>query len=90
MDSYMAGDLLRWRKTCAYPQDSDWVFASPTMKGKQLYWPDNLMKRYIKPAAKKAGIHKNVGWQTSAIPSALGLPHRGNRRQASRSQRKGS
>jgi len=64
MDSYMAEDLLRWRKTCAYPMESDWVFASPTMKGKQPYWPDNLMKRYIKPAAKKAGIHKNIGWHT--------------------------
>lgn len=42
----------------------DWVFASPTMKGEQPYWPDNLMKRYIKPAAKKAGINKNIGWHT--------------------------
>ena len=64
MDGYMAEDLLRWRKTCAYPLDSDWVFASPTMKGKQPYWPDNLLKRYIKPAAKKAGINKNIGWHT--------------------------
>src|SRR5271156_3428307 len=32
MDGYMAEDLLRWRKTCAYPLDGDWVFASPTMK----------------------------------------------------------
>jgi integrase len=64
MDGYMAEDLLRWRKTCAYPMDNDWVFASPTMKGKQPYWPDNLMKRYIKPAAKEAGIHKKIGWHT--------------------------
>jgi len=41
--------------------ESDWVFANPTMKGKQPYWPDNLMKRHIKPAAKAAGIHKNIG-----------------------------
>jgi integrase len=26
--------------------------------------PDNLMKRYIKPVARKAGIHKNIGWHT--------------------------
>ena len=64
MDSYMAEDLQRWRRICSYPMDSDWVFASPRMKGKQPYWPDNLMKRYIKPAAKKAGIHKNIGWHT--------------------------
>jgi site-specific recombinase XerD len=42
----------------------DWVFASPTMKGKQPYWPDNLMKRYIRPVVQKAGIQKRVGWHT--------------------------
>ena len=44
--------------------DSDYVFASPTMKGKQPYWPDNLMNRYIKPVAREAGINKNIGWHT--------------------------
>ena len=35
------------------PINGDWVFASPRMKGKQTYWPDNLMKRYIMPVARK-------------------------------------
>ncbi|MEO7028141.1 MAG: site-specific integrase [Acidobacteriaceae bacterium] len=64
MDSYMAEDLLRWRRQSPYPMDDDWIFASPTMKGKQPYWPDNLMKRYIKPVARDAGINKNIGWHT--------------------------
>jgi len=64
MDDYMAEDLMRWRRQSPYPMDEDWVFASPTMKGKQPYWPDNLMKRYIKPVARKAGITKNIGWHT--------------------------
>jgi len=64
LDSYMAEDLLRWRRMSPYPMPGDWVFASPTMKGKQPYWPDNLMKRYIRPVARKAGIHKQVGWHT--------------------------
>jgi site-specific recombinase XerD len=34
------------------------------MGGKQPYWPDNLMKGYIKPVAQKAGITKNIGWHT--------------------------
>jgi len=51
-------------QTCAYPIESDLVFANPTMKGTQPYWPDNLMKRHIKPAAKAAGIQKNIGWRT--------------------------
>ncbi len=64
LDNYMAEDLLQWRRTSPYPMPHDWVFASPTMKGKQPYWPDNLMKRYIRPVAQKAGIHKRIGWHT--------------------------
>ena len=59
MDIYMAEDLLRWRRQSAYPLDDDYVFASETMKGKQPYWPDNLMKRHIRPVAKANGINKN-------------------------------
>jgi integrase len=64
MDSYMAEDLSRWRRQSPYPMETDYVFASPTMKGTQPYWPDNLMKRYIRPVAREAGIHKNIGWHT--------------------------
>jgi len=64
LDGYMAEDLLQWRKKSPYPMQEDWVFASPTMKGEQPYWPDNLMKRYIKPVARANGIYKNIGWHT--------------------------
>ena len=64
LDSYMAEDLSRWRRESPYSMQSDWVFASPTMGGKQLYWPDNLMKRYIRPVARANGIYKNIGWRT--------------------------
>jgi integrase len=64
LDSYMAEDLLRWRRKSAYPTPDDYVFASETMRGKQPYWPDNLMKRHIRPVAKANGIHKNIGWHT--------------------------
>ncbi len=64
LDTYMAEDLLRWRRQSAYASDDDYVFASDTMRGKQPYWPDNLMKRHIRPVAKANGIHKNIGWHT--------------------------
>jgi len=64
LDSYMAEDLLRWRLQSAYPLDDDYVFASETMRGEQPYWPDNLMKRHIRPVAKANGIHKRIGWHT--------------------------
>ena len=64
MDEYMAEDLNRWRRQSPYPMPDDWVFASPSMRGQQPYWPDNLMRRYIKPVARAIGIHKNIGWHT--------------------------
>lgn len=60
----MAEDLNRWRRQSPYPMPDDWVFASPSMRGQQPYWPDNLMRRYIKPVARAIGIHKNIGWHT--------------------------
>jgi integrase len=33
-------------------------------RGKQPYWPDNLMKRHIRRVAKANGIHKRIGWHT--------------------------
>src|SRR5580658_8734504 len=64
MDSYMADDLLSWRRQSIYSSNDDYVFASETMRGKQPYWPDNLMKRHIRPVAKANGIHKKIGWHT--------------------------
>jgi site-specific recombinase XerD len=64
MGSYMAADLLRWRRQSDYASDDDYLFASETMKAKQPYWPDNLMKRHIRPVAKANGINKNIGWHT--------------------------
>jgi integrase len=64
LDTYMAEDLLRWRRQSAYPMPDDYIFASETMRGKQPYWPDNLMKRHIRPVAKAIRIHKRIGWHT--------------------------
>jgi integrase len=64
MDSYMAEDLLRWRRQSTYTSDDHYVFASETMRGKQPYWPDNLMKRHIRPGARALGINNSVGWHT--------------------------
>ena len=64
MDTYMAEDLLRWRRQSVYASDDHYVSASETMRGKQPYWPDNLMNRHIQPVAKAIGIHKKIGWHT--------------------------
>ncbi len=60
----MAENLLRWRGQSVYASDDHYVFASETMKEKQPYWPENLMKRHIQPVAKMIGIHRKIGWHT--------------------------
>ena len=60
----LAESLLNLRLRSAYKQADDWVFASPEMGGKQPYWPENLIRRHIRPAAKRAGISKRLGWHT--------------------------
>lgn len=42
----------------------DWVFASPEKRGKQPYWPENLLRHRIRPAAERRGIRKRIGWHT--------------------------
>jgi len=34
------------------------------MKGRKPLWPESLWRRYGKPAVRKAGISKRVGWHT--------------------------
>lgn len=36
----------------------------PKTAHQQPFWPDNLMKRYLRPVARANGIYKNIGWHT--------------------------
>lgn len=56
--------LREQRERTPYPADSDWVFASPAKKGQEPYWPDSALEDFVKPAAKLAGITKQIGWHT--------------------------
>lgn len=60
MDAGLAVLLLDWRGKCLYNQDTDYVFASAEMHGKQPLWPSSAMSKHIRPAAKLAGIVKHV------------------------------
>lgn len=64
LDHGLAEALCAWRGRSAYNQDHDWVFASPEMRGQQPYWPDSAMRCQVRPAAKRAGIKKRIGWHT--------------------------
>lgn len=64
LNSDLAQSLLTWRRISPFNQEDDWVFASPEKQGKQPYWPENLLRRHIRTAARRCGINKPIGWHT--------------------------
>lgn len=64
LDSGLAEVLLDWQGRSEYRGQNDWLFASPRMKGEKPYSPDTLLSKVIRPAAKRAGIGKRIGWHT--------------------------
>jgi integrase len=63
LDDDLLDELLAWRQETPYAENSDYMFASPKMKGKQPYWMSRIMQHHIKPAASEAGIEIK-GWHT--------------------------
>ena len=64
LDGALATALQDWNLQTQYRQPGDWVFASPKMHGKQPYWPETMMKCYVRPASKRLAITKQIGWHS--------------------------
>jgi integrase len=64
MEPSLAELLHDWKSRSAYKGQDDWVFASPVMHGTQPLWPENVLRRYVRPAAARAGITKRIGFHT--------------------------
>ena len=60
----LAQELNAWRNKSLYRADGDWVMASPAVGGKTPIWLDVVLRKYIHPIAKSAGITKTIGWHT--------------------------
>ena len=78
IDENIVRELLAWRQESTYTGLDDWVWASPHRKGKQPLWLSTIMRYYIQPAAKRAGIQKKIGWHTfrhtfSSLIKSLGV-----------------
>lgn len=56
LDDVLIEKLLEWRKETPYAADSDYVFASWKMQGKQPFWMSRVMQHFIKPVAAELGI----------------------------------
>jgi site-specific recombinase XerD len=64
MHPTLADALMQWRKHCTYIKPEDWVFASERYRGRRPYWGQAILRKYIRPAAQRAGIQKRFGWHT--------------------------
>jgi integrase len=77
LDPELAKVVLEWRCLSAFNQPSDWVFASAETKGRQPYWPENLLRQHIRPTAAMCGITKTIGWRTFRHSYATQLKENG-------------
>jgi integrase len=64
LDAQTAESLWAWRHLSPHAGPSDWVFASPHMKGRQPYWLGTLWRYYGKPALERAKVTKQVSCHT--------------------------
>jgi len=55
--------LCQWHSATIHGSPGDWVFVSPYTKGKRPFWPAQMMKKHIKPAALELGL-PNIGWHS--------------------------
>ncbi len=81
MDEHIEQALIAWRQESNHTAPTDWVWASTQMAGRQPLWLSTIMRYYIQPAARRAGINKKVGWHTfrhtfSTLIKSLGVDAR--------------
>jgi integrase len=56
--------LESWKAHQKYRKLDDWVFASGCRRGRQAYWGQAILRKYIRPRALELGIEKRFGWHT--------------------------
>jgi len=60
MVPYLADMLKQWKRETRYAAPDDWVFASVRTHGKRPLWGQNLMRKNIRPVAKRLGIDRLI------------------------------
>ena len=71
-------ELKRWREESLYKSEDDFVFPSIRKNGEQAISPDSILKREIRPALRRIGVTKRVGFHTfrhtlATLLSSLGV-----------------
>jgi integrase len=57
-------ELRKWRTVSLYRSEKDFLFPSAQKNGTQPLQPDMVLKRHIRPALKRLGITKKIGWHS--------------------------
>jgi integrase len=61
----VAAALEEWKAVTQFSKPTDFLFPSMRNNGEVPVWPDTLMRKVIRPAAKRGGIvGKVLGWHT--------------------------
>jgi site-specific recombinase XerC len=61
----LAANLADLRRQTEYGKDDDFVFASPTLNGKQPLWGQTMNAQFVKPVAINLGFvaaNEHFGW----------------------------
>jgi integrase len=57
-------ELNQWKLSTLYRSDDDYLFPSIQKNGSQPIQPDMILKRHIRPALKRIGVKKRIGWHS--------------------------
>jgi len=61
---YVAREVKTWLEQTQYGSPTDWVFASPSQKGKLPFSPNFVLAKIIRGASTRAEISKRITWHT--------------------------
>ena len=64
LDPALAEVLFAWKRSSAFGQEADWIFASPQKAGELPLRPSSMLATQIKPAARSAQLGEGIGWHT--------------------------
>jgi integrase len=70
LDDVLIEELLGWRQETPYAQDSDYVFASTKMRGKQPYWMSRISSITSSQLPRKVGSKLRDGTHSATIPTS--------------------
>jgi integrase len=57
-------ELKNWKAASHYQTGKDYLFPSVLKNGKQPLQPDMILKNHIRPALKRLGVDKTIGWHS--------------------------